>query len=130
MENTEDDKTYDPNFRNGMFQKGGKPGPGRPKGSVNRSAKELREAYQNLVDNNIDNMTHWLAEIAAESPEKAMDMMLKLSEYVLPKMSRQEITGKDGEDLFTNIRFDFGLDAGSENARLIDTDEDTPRIDS
>ena len=130
MENPEDDKTVDLNDRKGMFQKGGTPGPGRPKGSPNRSAKELREAYQNLVDNNIDNMTHWLAEIAAESPEKAMDMMLKLSEYVMPKMSRQEITGKDGEDLFTNIRFDFGLDAGSENARLINPDEDTPRIDS
>jgi len=130
MENPEDDKTVDLNDRKGMFQKGGTPGPGRPKGSPNRSAKELREAYKNLVDNNIDNMTQWLEQVAAESPEKAMDMMLKLSEYVLPKMSRQEITGRDGEDLFTNIRFDFGLDAGSENARLIDTDEDTPRIDS
>ena len=129
MENSENDKTYDPNFRGGLFQKGGKPGPGRPKGSVGRDIKQLRQAYQDLVDHNIDNMTEWLEQIAAESPEKAMDMMLKLSEYVLPKMSRQEITGKDGETLFTNVKFNFGLDAGSENADIIEPSDEPPQID-
>lgn len=34
--------------------------------------------------------------------------MLRLSEYILPKLARQEVTAKDGEDLFKNIEFKFG----------------------
>jgi len=126
MKNSESDKVW----RQGYFEKGGKAGPGRPKGSLSRSTKELRQAYQNLVDNNIDNMTEWLEQIANESPEKAMDMMLKLSEYVMPKMSRQEITGKDGENILTNIQFTFGPDVNQQDPPIIDETGDTPRIDS
>ena len=53
-------------------------------------------------------MSLWLAQVAADSPKEALDMMIKLSEYVIPKLARQEITGEDGKDLFDSIRFDFG----------------------
>jgi len=37
-----------------------------------------------------------------------MELMLKLSEYMIPKLARQEVTGADGKDLFKNITFEFG----------------------
>jgi len=91
------------------FKKGEVTNPkGRPKGKPNKSTAEIREAYQKLVEDNLTNMTEWLTQVAAENPERAMDLMLKLSEYMIPKLARQEVTGADGADLFKNIRFEFG----------------------
>lgn len=90
---------------------------GRGKGTPNKVTRDIRQAYQNLVEMNLDNMTQWLAAVAAESPEKAMDLMLKLSEYIIPRLARQEVTGSDGSDLFKNVRFNFGPDINDENER-------------
>lgn len=91
------------------FKKGEVTNPkGRPKGKPNKTTAEIREAYQKLVEDNLANMTKWLGEVAMENPEKAMELMLKLSEYMIPKLARQEVTGADGADLFKNIKFEFG----------------------
>ena len=91
------------------FKKGEVTNPkGRPKGKPNKTTAEIREAYQKLVEDNLTNMTKWLGEVAMENPERAMDLMLKLSEYMIPKLARQEVTGADGADLFKNIKFEFG----------------------
>ena len=83
---------------------------GRPKGAQNKTTQQIKEAYQQLLENNLDNMSTWLARMASEDEGKALDYMLKLSEYIIPKLARQEITGQDGQDLFKNIRFEFGPD--------------------
>jgi hypothetical protein len=90
---------------------------GRPKGVPNKSTKAIREAYQKLTENNLENMTIWLSQIAAEDPAKAMDLMLRLSEYIIPKLARQEVTGMDGEDLFKNVKFEFGPSINDEEQR-------------
>jgi hypothetical protein len=53
-------------------------------------------------------MKVWLEKVAEDDPNKALDMMLKLSEYFIPKLARQELTGPDGKDLFKDIKFEFG----------------------
>ena len=91
------------------FKKGEVTNPkGRPKGKPNKTTAEIRDAYQRLVEDNLTNMTEWLTQVAAENPERAMDLVLKLSEYMIPKLARQEVTGADGKDLFKNITFEFG----------------------
>ena len=90
---------------------------GRPKGTPNKTTKEIREAYQNLVEMNLENMTMWLEQVAMVDPEKAMDLMLKLSEYIIPKLARQEVVGSDGSDLFKNVKFTFGPDINDEQQR-------------
>ena len=91
------------------FKKGEVTNPkGRPKGKPNKTTAEIREAYQKLVEDNLTNMTEWLTQVAADNPERAMDLMLKLSEYMIPELARQEVTGADGKDLFKNITFEFG----------------------
>ena len=98
---------------------------GRPKGSKNKTTENIRKAYQQLTEDNLDNMTVWLAQIAAEDPKQAMELMIKLSEYVIPKLARQEITGNDGADLFSNVKFEFGPDVNDTDARDFDLEDYT-----
>ena len=91
---------------------------GKKPGTKNRTTKEIREAYQKLTEENLENMTLWLGLIAAEDPAKAMDLMLRLSEYIIPKLARQELVGNDGEDLFKNVKFNFGPDINDEQDRI------------
>jgi hypothetical protein len=64
--------------------------------------KEICENPQHL------NYIYYREEVAEDDPNKALDMMLKLSEYFIPKLARQELTGADGKDLFKDIKFEFG----------------------
>ena len=81
---------------------------GRPKGAANRITEELREAFAMLLENNLEQYEIWLARIAETHPEKALDLAIRLSDRFLPTLSRQEITGADGADLFKNVKFNFG----------------------
>jgi len=91
-----------------MFKPGQSGNPnGRPAGVPNRTSQKVRDAYQMLLENNLDNMSMWLAQVAADSPERALDLMLKLSEYILPKLARTETTLEAGQG-FEKIKFVFG----------------------
>ena len=104
---------------NPLWEKGVSGNPnGRPKGSGNKTTTKIKEAYQMLVEGNLDNMTEWLGEVAENDPKEAMMLMLKLSEYVIPKLARQEVVGHDGEDLFKNMKFEFGPDINNEDERI------------
>lgn len=92
---------------------------GRPKGVGNKTTTKIKEAYQRLVEHNLDNMTDWLEQVADENPKEALELVLKLSEYIIPKLARQEVTGADGEDLFKNgIKFEFGPDINDSSERI------------
>jgi hypothetical protein len=79
-------------------------GKGRPKGSINKSTKVVREAIAELLNRNSAYMDRWLQRIAEgdevlgikPDPYKALDIMLKMSEYHIPKLARTEVTGMDG----------------------------------
>ena len=81
---------------------------GRPKGVPNKATADAREAFKKLMEKNTPKMQKWLDEVAADDPAKAMELMLKLAEFVLPKLARQELVGNEGDDLFKNITFQFG----------------------
>ena len=101
-----------------MFKPGESGNPnGRPKGSKNKKTEAIREAYQKLTENNLESMSIWLSQVASEDPAKAMDIMLRLSEYIIPKLARTEMTGADGDDLFKNIKFEFGPDINDKENR-------------
>jgi hypothetical protein len=81
---------------------------GRPAGIPNEATKKMKQAFALLIEANLDNMTTWLEQVAAEDPKSAMDMVIKLSERFVPKLSQQQLTDADGGDLFKNIQFKFG----------------------
>lgn len=81
---------------------------GRPKGAVDKDTRKIREAYQMLVEDNLENLSIWLKELGEQSPEKAFNIIVKMSEYFLPKLARKEVTGLEGKDLFETIQFKFG----------------------
>lgn len=92
-----------------MFKPGQSGNPnGRKKGSHNKATKLVKEAFAQLLENNLDHMTGWLAQIAADSPKDAMELMLKMSERFVPKLAQQQLTDGNGEDLFKNVQFKFG----------------------
>jgi len=100
-----------------MFQPGESGNPaGRPKGSKNKITEEIRAAFQMVLENRLPDLERLLMQVAHEDPAKAIELMLKLSNRFLPELSRQEITGLDGEDIFKSIKFDFGKsdDQGTE----------------
>lgn len=92
---------------------------GRPLGSPNKATNQVREAYQKLTEDNLENMTRWLADIAADNPKEAMELMLKMSEYVLPKLARTEIANSEGGDFFENLSFDFGTPVNERDQTII-----------
>jgi hypothetical protein len=74
----------------------GNRGKGRPKGSVNKATRTFRDTINRLLDDNAENVSLWLSQVAQDDPAKALDLMSKLAEYAAPKLSRTEHTGEEG----------------------------------
>lgn len=72
-------------FKAGQEKKGG-----RTKGTPNKTTNKIREAFTKLVEDNLENMTTWLADIAGDDPKAALDIINKMAEYTTPKLARVE----------------------------------------
>ena len=86
----------------GRFVKGSTEA-GRPKGAVNKTTGEIREAFSNLIKHNIPNFTKWLEEIAENNPKEALDLITKMAKYTTPKLARIEQELSSGVDTDINI---------------------------
>lgn len=79
---------------------------GRPKGTPNKATNKIREAFQKLIEDNLENMTTWLTQVAADDPKAALDILTKLGEYTTPKLARVE-NKLEAEDGITEIKLNF-----------------------
>jgi len=61
------------------------------KGVPNKSTKEIRDAFQMFVENNVGNFEEWIAKVAEKNPAKAIELVKDVGEYILPKLSRTEV---------------------------------------
>lgn len=92
-----------------MFKPGQSGNPaGRKKGSMNHHTKQIKQAFAMLLEDNLDNLSVWLADIAANDPKAAMDIVMKMSERFVPRLSQQALTDADGENLLKGLTFTFG----------------------
>jgi len=55
-------------------------GNGRPKGALNHSTRDVREAIAELARNNIDKLQAWLDSIAKDDPARAAELFLRALE--------------------------------------------------
>lgn len=78
---------------------------GRPKGSPNKATKDVREAIAVFATAHAESMGEWLT--AVEDPAKRLDLYLRALEYHIPKLARQEHTGKDGGAVVVNFPAEF-----------------------
>lgn len=75
---------------------------GRQKGSTNLVVKPLKEKINQLIEGySIEAMQQDLYDI--EKPEDRLKILMGLMEFVLPKLARAELTGKDGDSLSFNV---------------------------
>lgn len=51
------------------------------------------------MDDVSDELPKWLARVAEDDPKGAIDCIVKLADFIMPKIQRIEHTGKDGEAL-------------------------------
>lgn len=65
---------------------------GRPKGVPNKVTSEIRDVYKEIIENNRDNIPIWLEKVAKDNPDRALNFIIKLSEYVVPKLQNVELS--------------------------------------
>jgi len=71
------------------FKKGQSGNPnGRPKGSSNAETNFVKEAYSQIINSNLEKVNDWIEEVGRTNPYQAVKIILKMSDYVLPKLSR------------------------------------------
>ncbi|MDC0339393.1 hypothetical protein OAN33_07645 [Flavobacteriales bacterium] len=57
----------------------------KSKRGSSKQINEIREVYCELLHNNKDKLQEWFDEVGKQDPAKALDLMLKMSAFVLPK---------------------------------------------
>lgn len=76
---------------------------GRTKGTENKNTTEIREHYQNLVSNNLEQLDNDLKSL---EPLQRLKMIIELSKFVIPTLKATELTDVTN-DKFTPIIFEF-----------------------
>ena len=71
----------------------------------------LREAFTELLEDNMDKVQELFDKVAEKNPQKALELMLKLSEFVLPKLRAIEVNNELEEGKHTSLNINI-IDTG------------------
>lgn len=77
---------------------GNKTNAGRKKGIPNKTTSELKQTINLLVSNNIDEAQDWLTKVGKVNPAKALELLIRLTELVLPKPVAEVDSSSDKRD--------------------------------
>jgi hypothetical protein len=69
---------------------------GRAKGTPNKVTREARIALSELMDHGADEARVLWLKVAKRDPARALEILAKLGEYVIPKLARTEHSGPLG----------------------------------
>lgn len=74
---------------------------GRKKGTPNKTTEEIRENFQLLVSNNLEQLEEDLNEL---EPEKRVKMIIELSKFVIPTLKATDLkTSGDMAPIMINL---------------------------
>jgi len=59
-------------------------------GIPNKVTAKTKEAFQLIMDGNIERFQEWVDSVAETDPKGAFEMMMRLAEYITPKLQRKE----------------------------------------
>ena len=96
---------------------------GRKKGTANKATARLREAFIELLEGNMGKVQELFDKVAEKNPEKALELLLKLSEFVLPKLRAIEVNNESEEAMHTSLNIniiDTGVPFASCEADVVD----------
>lgn len=88
---------------------------GRTKGAQNKITKEIKEVFKEIIECNLSQLE---ADILELSPKERIDVILKISEFVLPKLQR--VSG----DTFNKIDNEIVVIRGNKWGEPIDNNID------
>ena len=72
----------------------------RTKGTPNRTTAETKELIQNVVSNELDNITELLNKL---EPKERIDAVIKLLPYIVPKQSEIAIDANNKFNVFEPV---------------------------
>lgn len=78
------------------FQQGNKLG-GRKAGSQNKATTKVREAFTNLLEDNLQQLREDFKEL---EPKDRIKLFMELSKYVIPQLKSTEIKGDPDNPVF------------------------------
>lgn len=79
----------------------GNPG-GRPKGSSNKTAEQIREAYRKIVSERIDSLQDDLDKM---SPTNRWNILLGIQRTFLPNLNKTDLEGVVNGDINIKVLF-------------------------
>lgn len=77
---------------------------GRPKGTPNKTTQQVKELFAKLLCDNENQIQSLFDRVAIDNPAKAIELFLKMSEFVLPKPKAEikETTYTKPQPMFGN----------------------------
>lgn len=79
---------------------------GRPVGSENKVNDAIRAQFRLLLERQSPKVELWLEQVAEKDPAKAITCLSNLADFILPRLARQELTGKDGGAQEVHLKLD------------------------
>ena len=67
----------------------------KSKRGQDKQMKEARDVFKEVLSDNKENVQVWLDEVAKDNPGKALELLLKLGSFVIPKPKFVEIQNND-----------------------------------
>ena len=90
---------------------------GRPKGVSNKLSTDLREMFADFLNDNATRIQGWFDSVAETRPDKALELYIKLSEMVIPKL-KAIAPPEEKKDIQYNVRVIDSTEAKEQSDKI------------